>query len=149
MADDQVDAPFKKILQCCQAPVAGAGITFSVTFDQAFVDANPVSGGVYDYFCIVHIGFGMTGTVTINQGVPYGCGVNPPGSLTTLSGKPQIGTTWTLGIDNPLGTQPSGLAFLRISLASARGANPASHAAGAAAQRQAAGAAAAGTAAVG
>ena len=102
-------------------PVAGAGTTFAVTFDQTFVEANPVQGGLYDYFCIVHVGFGMTGTVTINQGVPYGCGVNPSGSLTTLSGKPQIGTTWTLGIDNPLGTQPSGAAFLRISLAPAPG----------------------------
>ena len=49
---------------------------------------------------------------------PYGCGFNPSGSLTSLSGGPVVGTTWTLGVDNPLGTQPAGsLAFLRIATA--------------------------------
>ncbi len=37
--------------------------------------------------------------------VPYGCGINPAGSLSVLSGIPAPGTTITLGIDNPLGTQ--------------------------------------------
>ena len=45
----------------------------------------------------------------------YGCGFNPPGSLTALAGTPTIGTTWTLGVDNPLGTQPAGAsAFLVV-----------------------------------
>lgn len=40
--------------------------------------------------------------------VPYGCGVNPAGSFTLLSGAPVIGTGLTFGVDNPLGTQPAG-----------------------------------------
>lgn len=38
----------------------------------------------------------------------YGCDVNPPGSLTLLSGTPNIGETFTLGVDNPIATQPVG-----------------------------------------
>ena len=38
----------------------------------------------------------------------YGCGTNPAGSLTIVSGEPAIGTTLTFGIDNPLGTQSAG-----------------------------------------
>ena len=53
---------------------------------------------------------------------PYGCGVNPPGSLVVLSGEPRIGTRLTFGVDNPLGTQsPGSIARLGISLAPAPG----------------------------
>lgn len=39
----------------------------------------------------------------------YGCpGFNPADSLQVLSGLPSLGTTVTLGLDNPLGTQPAG-----------------------------------------
>jgi hypothetical protein len=51
------------------------------------------------------------GTIVFSdvEGFPtYGCGSNPPGSLITLSGAPILGSTWTLGVDNPLGTQPAG-----------------------------------------
>ena len=49
---------------------------------------------------------------------PYGCGVNPAGSLTPISGVPSIGTTVTLGVDNPLGTQaPGSLPFLALATA--------------------------------
>ncbi|MAB80227.1 MAG: hypothetical protein CMJ89_12815 [Planctomycetes bacterium] len=41
-------------------------MSFSVTFDSAFLAANPVPGNVYDYYCDVHVGFGMTGAVTVN-----------------------------------------------------------------------------------
>ena len=47
--------------------------TFSVTFDQAFLNANPVAGDSYDYYCSVHVGFGMSGVVnvqTVSAGVP-------------------------------------------------------------------------------
>jgi hypothetical protein len=37
----------------------------------------------------------------------YGTG-NPAGSLTVVAGLPRIGTVFTVGIDNPLGTQSSG-----------------------------------------
>ena len=50
--------------------------------------------------------------------VPYGCGVNPAGSMTVISGVPSIGTTVTLGVDNPLGTQaPGSLPFLALATA--------------------------------
>ena len=38
----------------------------------------------------------------------YGCGVNPPGSMTILSGVPSLGSTIVFGIDNPIGTQSPG-----------------------------------------
>ncbi len=42
----------------------------------------------------------------------YGCGVNPADSLSRLNGLPQVGTTLTLGVHNPLGTQSLGSAAL-------------------------------------
>lgn len=39
---------------------------------------------------------------------PYGCGFNPAGSLTVVSGLPVVGATFTMGVDNPLGTQAPG-----------------------------------------
>jgi len=43
----------------------------------------------------------------------YGCGVNPEGSLTILSGTPALGSRVRLALSNPLGTQSIGsLAFL-------------------------------------
>ena len=49
---------------------------------------------------------------------PYGCGVNPAGSLTELGGTPAVGTTFVLGIDNPLGTQaPGSIPFVLVSTA--------------------------------
>ena len=38
----------------------------------------------------------------------YGCGVNPAGSISVLSGVPSLGATVVLGLDNPLGTQAVG-----------------------------------------
>lgn len=37
--------------------------------------------------------------------VRYGCGTNPEGSLSVLAGEPSIGSSLTLGLDNPFGTQ--------------------------------------------
>ena len=42
-----------------------SGTIFEVLFDQAFLDANPAPGGVYDYHCHPHGDFGMIGTVTV------------------------------------------------------------------------------------
>jgi len=44
------------------------------------------------------------------QATPYGCGVNPPGSFVLASGLPALGSEVTLAVDNPLGTQATGLA---------------------------------------
>lgn len=88
---------------------------FSLTFDSAFLSANPVPGNAYDYYCIVHVAFtGMAGVVRVIE--PYAC-LNPSGSLVTLAGAPVTGGTWTIGVNNPLpGAQTPGasLAFLGI-----------------------------------
>lgn len=42
-----------------------AGTIFSVTFDQAFLDANPVLDDFYDYHCHPHGGFGMIGSIAV------------------------------------------------------------------------------------
>jgi spore coat protein A, manganese oxidase len=50
--------------------------------------------------------------------VPYGCGVNPAGSLVHVSGTPKVGSGLTLGLDNPLGTQsPGSIPVLAIAVA--------------------------------
>ncbi|MEW6074611.1 MAG: plastocyanin/azurin family copper-binding protein [Planctomycetota bacterium] len=46
------------------APV-GPPHSFSVTFDQAFLTANPMPGDFYPYFCAVHVAFGMEGSVQV------------------------------------------------------------------------------------
>jgi len=52
----------------------------------------------------------------------FGCGVNPAGSLSVVSGAPAVGTTLVLGIDNPLGTQAAGaLPALGLATAAAPG----------------------------
>ena len=44
--------------------------TFSVTFDQAFIDANPLPGNVYPYYCVIHVGDGMSGTIAVQSPAP-------------------------------------------------------------------------------
>lgn len=39
--------------------------TFTVTFDAAFVAANPVAGDLYGYHCDPHQSFGMVGSVQV------------------------------------------------------------------------------------
>jgi len=103
------------------APIILPGHTFSVTFDAAFVAANPVPGDVYNYYCTIHVPMGMEGSVTVNtlpSITPYGC-LNPAGSLVELAGSAVVGTTWTVGVNNPIpGAQTAGsLAFLGVSVA--------------------------------
>lgn len=40
--------------------------------------------------------------------LPYGCGLNPAGSLVVLAGEPRSGQTLTFGLNNPFGTQGAG-----------------------------------------
>ena len=42
--------------------------TFSLTFDQAFLDSNPVAGDAYEYFCEVHQAFGQEGVINVMGG---------------------------------------------------------------------------------
>lgn len=46
-------------------PPAPAGTTFSVLFDQAFLDANSVFDNFYDYHCHPHGDFGMVGSIRV------------------------------------------------------------------------------------
>ncbi len=39
---------------------------YSVVFDQAFLDANPMPDDLYPYYCINHFGQGMIGSITVN-----------------------------------------------------------------------------------
>ncbi len=95
--------------------------TFEVTFDAAFLAANPMAGNAYDYYCTVHQFANMQGTVTVNQGggsvTPYnGTGINPLGSLVVTGGVPSPGSTVDFAVDNtgdPLGGP--GFTFLYIS----------------------------------
>jgi plastocyanin len=101
-----------------------AGHTFSVTFDQAFLTANPVPNDLYEYICTIHVSLGQTGTVKVEWPAAvasYGCSA-PAGSLTNVAGAPQVGGAWSLGVDNPFGTQGAGsLAFLAMSTKAAPG----------------------------
>lgn len=52
----------------------------------------------------------------------YGSGINPPGSLSVLSGTGVLGETVVIGVNNPLGTQaPGSIALLFVSFAPAPG----------------------------
>ena len=46
-------------------PTITVGTTFSVVFDQAFLNANPVPGNTYNYYCFIHFGFGQTGSIIV------------------------------------------------------------------------------------
>lgn len=50
--------------------------------------------------------------------VPYGCDLNPTASLAPLAGGPKVGTTLSVGLDDPLGASPPGsVALLLASIA--------------------------------
>jgi plastocyanin len=93
--------------------------TFEVTFDQAFLDANPAPGGVYDYYCTVHLP-GMVGRVVVQgsasgQFQAYGSGVNAPTSLFP-GGSPNTGGTAVFTLLNPVAA-PAGPGFGALFLA--------------------------------
>ncbi len=49
-------------------PIDPSSPQFTLTFDAGFLAANPRPGDIYDYFCIPHEIFGMTGSVTVVTG---------------------------------------------------------------------------------
>jgi hypothetical protein len=67
----------------------------------------------------------MTGSIKVNAPAalsPYGCGVNPAGSLNIVSGLPRPGQSFVLSAHNPVGSQaPGSIAYLALSLAPAAG----------------------------
>jgi plastocyanin len=46
-------------------PTSDVGTVFEVTFDEQFLLDNPVSDDVYDYYCIVHVGLDMVGSIEV------------------------------------------------------------------------------------
>ncbi|MBI1379850.1 MAG: hypothetical protein GC161_02035 [Planctomycetaceae bacterium] len=94
--------------------------TFQITFDAAFLAANPVPGNTYSYYCSIHLPV-MTGQIIVNPAgtpsnvAPYGSGVNPAGSLSLLSGDPKVGQAFSLGVRNTATTTaPAGFAYLLV-----------------------------------
>jgi len=80
-------------------PVGGP-LTYSLTFDQAFLDANPVAGNLYRYFCEVHDFFGMRGTVTVATAAACTVrngGGNPAGFACVTT--PVLGASWMSTVD--------------------------------------------------
>ncbi len=43
----------------------GTGLIYDLTFDQSFIDANPVTNNEYPYYCFVHAFSGMVGQITV------------------------------------------------------------------------------------
>jgi hypothetical protein len=82
-------------------------------------------GFVYPYYCSIHVSFGMQGQIALK--VPgstgsYGCGFDPPGSLTVAAGAPNLGAALTVAVHNPLGTQnPGAFALLAAAVKPAPG----------------------------
>ena len=48
---------------------------FSVVFDQAFLDANPMPDNLYPYYCAPHFNFGMVGSITVNKAAVPAVGI--------------------------------------------------------------------------
>jgi len=68
-------------------PPASPPNDFILVFDQAFLNSAPISSNRYEYQCDVHVGFGMTGSVTVlTPGVPVLTITDPsPGAATTIT----------------------------------------------------------------
>lgn len=79
------------------------GVYWSSTLESGYVWAN-----------VDHATDFAAGIKDIAQ---YGCSLNPPESLAPLAGLPELGTTMTVGLDDPVGASPAGsVAALLISL---------------------------------
>jgi plastocyanin len=86
--------------------------TFSVTFDAAFLAANPMPGKVYPYYCSVHVDLGMDGQVTVafpSSQAPRNAGSNP--SSVTTAGMPKTGTSMFVFVDLTTTGHSSALLF--------------------------------------
>ena len=89
-------------------PVPGASDSDSLTFQVTG------TGGVSTVETISFV-YGILPSAAV-----YGCGVNPPGSVLLLDGRPALGRALTIGVDNPLASQvPGALAYLFLALAPA------------------------------
>lgn len=46
-------------------PTSTVGTVFEFAFDQAFLDAHPMTDNLYPYYCAIHVGMGMVGSVRV------------------------------------------------------------------------------------
>lgn len=43
---------------------------YSVVFDETYLAANAMTDNLYPYYCIVHVGVGMVGSITVSPPIP-------------------------------------------------------------------------------
>jgi len=74
-----------------------APMTYSVTFDGAFLAANPVAGDLYAYQCDLHLALGMVGSVKVLPARTLSASATAGGNavITSVGGNP--GGTLILG----------------------------------------------------
>jgi len=60
--------------------------SFSVTFDAAFLAANPVPANSYEYYCALHLAFAMTGQINVGAGPAPVPALPTWGLITTIGG---------------------------------------------------------------
>ena len=111
--------PFPTGSEAFNSLLSSSTPVFSVTFDAAFLAANPRPGNLYDYYCVPHLSFAMVGTVTVNEASPW---TDLGGGLAGIAGIPQLSGTGTLvGGTNAtvelVGAAPSALSNLFLSAA--------------------------------
>jgi len=85
-------APPAPVAPC--ADLGDYGVYWNTTSEKGFVWAN------VDH--ATDFAFGLF------EALPYGCDVNPAGSLVVLAGHPILGTTYTVGVDDPSSSSPVG-----------------------------------------
>jgi plastocyanin len=116
------------------SPLTSAVPTYSVTFDAAFLAANPRPGNRYDYFCAPHFNFGMTGSVTVCAPAPTTYCTSRPSSIPGCtpaigySGAPSLAQG--SGFDVTAGPMPGSKLGLMVYTNSGAAANPVSNAFG-------------------
>lgn len=99
------------------------GSFFVTSFGRDRVNEHDAVTGAFLRTYVLPGAGGLDGPISITfmpdppSLTPYGCGSNPAGSLPVLAGTPAIGTSFTLGVDNPAGTQSAGsIPFLYLAL---------------------------------
>jgi hypothetical protein len=98
-------------------PTSGqpATATFSWTPGEADIGTHVITLTATDQlgdFTTCDVSILVSGVASL-----YGCGLNPAGSMVIIDGSFNIGDSFTLGVHNPLGTQPAGsLAFLGLAI---------------------------------
>ncbi len=75
-------------------------MSFSITFDAAFMNSAPANSNVYNYHCDVHLALGMIGSITVTT-------TNPVLTVTNLV----AGATASMQVTNATPSGPVGYAY--------------------------------------